>query len=126
MASRSLCAAVRLKLGFQKIDLGFSYSCKNTERVSHQDCPFFSRFQKKHPGGTIATESCLQPHAGTGRAVTSFLLGAGNSDQLRCVARVKVHRFAGVVPLKVRSPKSEWYIQAEKEFLSEREKVTFL
>lgn len=47
-----------------------------------------------------------------------------SSLQRRFVARVKVHRFAGVVPLKVRSPKSEWYIQAEKEFLSERDKVT--
>ncbi|KAL8272554.1 hypothetical protein Esti_003553 [Eimeria stiedai] len=44
-------------------------------------------------------------------------------DQRRFVARVRVHRFAGVVPLKVRAPKSEWYIQAEKEFLSEREQI---
>ncbi|XP_026193159.1 uncharacterized protein LOC34618639 [Cyclospora cayetanensis] len=48
---------------------------------------------------------------------------AGIWEQRRFVARVKVHRFAGVVPLKIRSPKSDWYLQAEKEFLSEREQV---
>lgn len=66
---------------------------------------------------------CLQPHAGTGRASSLLLLSGGLTNQVRCVARVKVHRFAGVVPLKIRSPKSEWYIQAEKEFLSEREEA---
>lgn len=45
-------------------------------------------------------------------------------EQRRFVARVKVHRFAGVVPLKVRAPKSEWYLEAEKEFLSEREQAS--
>ncbi|KAL8431775.1 hypothetical protein Efla_004997 [Eimeria flavescens] len=44
-------------------------------------------------------------------------------EQRRFVARVRVHRFAGVVPLKIKAPKSEWYLQAEKEFLSEREQV---
>lgn len=52
------------------------------------------------------------------------LLGSATfAEQKRFVARVRVHRFAGVVPLKIRSPKSEWYIQAEKEFLSQREQV---
>ena len=53
-----------------------------------------------------------------------LLSNASCADQRRCVARVRVHRFAGVVPLKVRSPKSEWYLQAEKEFLSERDQAS--
>lgn len=60
----------------------------------------------------------------SGMPLPQLLSGGHSIVQRRFVARVKVHRFAGVVPLKIRSPKSEWYIQAEKEFLSEREEAS--
>lgn len=60
----------------------------------------------------------------SGMPLPQLLCGGHSIVQCRFVARVKVHRFAGVVPLKIRSPKSEWYIQAEKEFLSEREEAS--
>ncbi|KYF39235.1 putative 30S ribosomal protein S15, partial [Toxoplasma gondii ARI] len=44
-------------------------------------------------------------------------------DQRRGVARLKSHRYGGVVALKTRAPKSPWYIEAEKEFLNERAQV---
>lgn len=69
------------------------------------------------------TRTDLIGHGNDERIANLLLSNACCTQQRRFVARVKVHRFAGVIPLKVRSPKSEWYIQAEKEFLSEREQV---
>eukprot|EP00388_Colpodella_angusta_P001897 GDKJ01005902.1.p1 GENE.GDKJ01005902.1~~GDKJ01005902.1.p1 ORF type:complete len:298 (-),score=47.67 GDKJ01005902.1:191-1045(-) len=40
--------------------------------------------------------------------------------QVRSVARVVAHRFTGVLPTKVKAPKTEWYRKAEAEFLLER------
>lgn len=78
------------------------------------------------PAGTrvCASRGVPTPVAGVPYGVSAWTLRTPYTLlQRRFVARVKVHRFAGVVPLKVRSPKSEWYIQAEKEFLSERDQV---
>ncbi|PFH34918.1 putative 30S ribosomal protein S15 [Besnoitia besnoiti] len=47
----------------------------------------------------------------------------GATEQRRGVARLKSHRYGGVVALKTRAPKSPWYIEAEKEFLNERAQV---
>merc|ERR1719436_1119476 len=41
----------------------------------------------------------------------------------RSVARVRINRFTGVKAVKVSSPKTEWQISAEKEFLAMREQV---
>lgn len=75
------------------------------------------------PLGSFLATARLPRQDGPAGAAVHLLSRPSRVEQRRCIARVKVHRFAGVVPLKVRSPKSEWYIQAEKEFLSEREQV---
>jgi len=55
-------------------------------------------------------------------AAASPLFGPAKQDA-RGVARVRINRFTGVRAIKVGAPKTEWQINAEKEFLAMRAQI---
>ncbi|ETW34979.1 ribosomal protein S15 [Plasmodium falciparum Tanzania (2000708)] len=41
----------------------------------------------------------------------------------RYESRVKAHRYTGITAVKIHAQKTEWYLKAERDFLSERNKI---
>ncbi|PHJ19585.1 ribosomal protein s15 [Cystoisospora suis] len=100
----------------------FSLSSRLSLRTfSSLSTPLCLRGPPSSPSLPLASSQFLSSSFPCGER--SSFLSSLYFNQERNVARLKSHRYGGVVALKTRAPKSPWYIEAEKEFLSERAQI---
>lgn len=116
-------SANSVRLSLSSFSSPRSPSCSSSVVSSAVSGPFLP-LSFPSASSLFAGQSLPSSFASSSDKIPLGFFSAPHFNQKRAVARLKSHRYGGVVALKTRAPKSPWYIEAEKEFLGERAQVT--